>query len=183
MKKILVSLAIACITLCSYAQKNLPVGMRSEITEIEQNDDAYSLFQYKDRDGNLGYYLSLVHTDMTLEAIFGDDANMSVSRFDECCLYLGETADDAQAALASLLDLLDEEPGTVREYDARLTNGAEMLTGKATVECLVRKSLFGKRLEFRFDGRYHLNEVQLTKGNVKSLIAGLKFYRKLHPKG
>lgn len=183
MKRILIALALACLTLCSYAQKNLPAGMRSEITEIEQNDDTYTLFQYKDRDGNLGYYLSLLHTNGSVSFEILEMGNTSISSFDECCLYLGETYDQALEALTDLVDLFSEAAGTTRELEGRRTNGAEGLTDPITITCVLRKGLLGKHLDLRFEGRNRPAEVQLSKSSVKSLISGLKFHRKLHPKG
>lgn len=181
MKRILISLAIACMALCTYAQKNLPVGIRSEITEIEQNDDTFSLFQYKDPDQRVGYYLSLLHTNGSVSFEILEMGNTSISSFDECCLYLGENYDQVLETLTGLVDLFSEPSGTTRELEARRSNGAEGLADSITVNCILRKGLLGKHLAIQFEGRKHPAEVQLSKSSVKSLISGVKFYRKLHP--
>ena len=181
MKRILISLAIACMALCTYAQKNLPVGIRSEITEIEQNDDTFSLFKYKDQDESVGYYLSLLHTNGSVSFEIMEMGNTSISSFDECCLYLGENYDQVLEMLTGLVDLFSEPSGTTRELAARRSNGAERLTDTLTVNAVLRKGLLGKHLAIQFEGRKHPAEVQLSKSTLKSLISGVKFYRKLHP--
>ena len=61
MKRILTTIVLACVLTSAWAQ-DFPAGMRNEIVEIEQNEDEYSLFTYKDEDGAFGYYLSLGRT-------------------------------------------------------------------------------------------------------------------------
>ena len=180
MKRIFLTFALACMPLFLQAQ-DIPAGMRMEVYEIEQNDDVFSLFTYKDEDGTFGYYLSVGHEFNLLE-IFTDDSNSSFSHVDEACLWLGETPADAYASLDRMLALLEEEPGTTAEFPCRLTAGAEWLTGTATATFIVvRRFILGKRLSIHFPSGSHTAEVDLSRSTLKSLRWGLNLDQKLHP--
>lgn len=181
MKRILLSLALACITVFSYAQKDLAVGIRFEVAEVEDNDDGYTIFKYKDQDGSIGYYLSLMHQTELLGIVI-DNASSSLSHFNEVCLNMGATSDDAIAFLDDLLELVGEDTGTTRDFEARLTNGAEFLTDSCTTTCYVKKGfLSGKYLDFVYEFKDRTQDVELRKGAIKSLRSTLKFNKKLHP--
>ena len=123
MKRIITTLALACVLTSAWAQ-DFPAGMRREIVEIEQNDHEYSLFSYKEEDGSLGYYLSLGRVTPIVEAeIFG--GHTSFSHIDETCLCLGATKDEALATIESLLALLEEAPGTTAALPCRRSSGGD----------------------------------------------------------
>ena len=67
MKRIIAITALACVLTSAWAQ-DYPAGLRREVVEIEQNEDTYSLFSYKDEDGTFGYYLGLRH-ETPVEAV------------------------------------------------------------------------------------------------------------------
>ncbi|MBO4843324.1 MAG: hypothetical protein J5490_01925 [Bacteroidales bacterium] len=181
MKRILITLAAACITLCAFAQ-NFPAGMRSELVEIEQDENEYSVFSYKDNDGTTGYYMSLGTVIPILEVI-GDNSSSSLSHIDETCLYMGETEEDALAFLDSLLELVDQEAGAVAKFPCRMTFGAESLGESSTATCMVvSRFLQTKRLSFIFSSGGHTAQADLTKSAIRSLRAGVVTYQRLHPK-
>ena len=182
MKRLLTTLALACMTLFAVAQ-NSPVGMKMEIAEVEENDNEYAIFTYKDPDGTFGYYLSVGHVFQLLD-IFLDNPSSSFGLVDETCLVMGETMDDAFAFLDSLLALLEESPGTTAEFPCRLTTGADQLFAPSTAKAIVvKRFLQGKRLNFHFVSGNHTADVDLTKSAIKSLRWNLDLYRKLHPNG
>ena len=182
MKRLLTTLALACMTLFAVAQ-NSPFGMKMEITEVEENDNEYAIFTYKDPDGTFGYYLSVGHVLQLLD-IFLDDPSSSFGLVDETCLVMGETMDDAFAFLDSLLALLDEAPGTTAEFPCRLTTGADQIFVPSTANAIViKRFLQGKRISFHFLSGRHTADVDLTKSAIKSLRWNLDLYRKLHPEG
>lgn len=182
MKRILTTLALAVMTLFAVAQ-NSPFGMKMEIVEIDQDDNEYSIFTYKDPDGTFGYYLSVGHVFEILE-IFSDDLSSSFGHVDETALVMGETMDDAFAFLDSLLALLEEAPGTTAEFPCRLTTGADQLFVPSTaLAVVVKRFLQAKRLSFHFESGGHTAEVDLPKSVVKTLRWDLNLYRKLHPNG
>ena len=182
MKRIFLSLAIAFTTLFAYAQnQNQPAGIRMELTEVDDNDNEFSIFTYKDDDGTYGYYLSVSHAINILE-IFTDDSNASFSHFDETLLCLGANADEARTTLAKLLLLLDEPAGTITQLPSRLSTGADRLGAPGTVNVAVVKPLIlGKRLRFQFFTGNHSAEATLTRPTLKTLISSFNFALKLHP--
>jgi len=182
MKRILTTLALVCATLSAVAQNN-PFGMKMEIASVGQDDNEYSIFTYEDPDGTVGYYLGVGHVFDLLE-LFSDDRSSSFGFVDETCLVMGETMDDAFAFLDSLLELLEEAPGTTADFPCRLTMGADQLFAPSTANAIVvKRFLQAKRICFHFLSGNHTAEVDLTKSAVKSLRWNLDLYRKLHPNG
>jgi hypothetical protein len=182
MKRIFATLAFALVALFAVAQNNIPVGMRMEMTEIGEDDEQYSIFTYKDEDGTYGYYLSLGHEYRLLEISRDDVTDFTFSHFEETCLWMGSTADEAAAFLESLLALVAEEPGTMAEFPCRLSSGAEKLAGSSTATCMVvKRFLQRKRLCFHFISGGRTAETDLTQSAMKSLRWSFNLARKLHP--
>ena len=180
MKRILTTLVLACMTLFAVAQ-NIPVGMKMEVAEVGQDDNEYSIFSYKDPDGTFGYYLSVGHVFQLLELLF-DNSSSSFGLVDETCLVMGETLDDASAFLDTLLEMLEEAPGTMADFPCRLSTGADQLFVPSTANAIVvKRFLQAKRLCFHFVSGSHTAEVDLTRSAIKSLRWNLDLYRKLHP--
>ena len=178
MKRMITTLVLACVMLSAWAQ-DFPAGMRREIVEIEQNDNEYSLFTYKDEDGTFGYYLSLGRVFPILEAeIFGGQT--TISHVDETCLCLGATKDDALATIEQLLALLEEEPGTTAAFQCRRASGGERLSVPDQANCVVvKRFLQGKRLCFQFVSGGHTAEADLTRSTLKTLRWNLNLGKKL----
>ena len=178
MKRIFTTLALACVLTSAWAQ-DFPAGMRKEIVEVEQNEDEYTLFSYKDEDGSFGYYLSLGHMFPILEAeIFGGQTTLG--HIDETCLCLGATKEEALATLESLLALTEEEPGTTAAFQCRRATGGERLSVPDQANCVVVKPfLQSKRLRFQFVSGRHTAEVDLTRSTLKTLRWNLNLSQKL----
>ena len=180
MKRLLTTLALACMTLFAVAQ-NGPVGMKMELAEVGDDDNQFCIFTYRDADDTFGYYLS-VGREFDLLEIFSDNSSSSFGLVDETCLVMGETMDDAFAFLDSLLELLEEAPGTTAEFPCRMTTGADRLFAPSTANAIVvKRFLQGKRIAFHFISGSHSAEVDMTKSTIKSLRWTLNLYRKLHP--
>lgn len=175
------TLAFTLLAVCTYAQ-NIPVGMRFEVAEIEEDEQSqFSIFKYKDDDGSVAYYMSVAYR-LNVLGIFRDDiTSMTIDHLDETSLYIGADSDEAMAFLDGLLDLLDGAPGTVAEFECRKSAGAERLGEYSTATCIVMKRLFGKRLKFVFESRNRTAETEMTRSAIKSLISTLKFNKTLHP--
>ena len=137
-------MVLACVLTSAWAQ-DFPAGMRNEIVEIEQNEDEYSLFTYKDEDGAFGYYLSLGRVFPILEAeIFGGQT--TISHMDETCLCLGATKEEALATIEQLLALLEEPAGTTAAFQCRRSSGGERLSVPDQANCVVvKRFLQGKQ--------------------------------------
>ncbi len=180
MKRFLLTLAAAFVAFSSFAQ-NITAGVRYEAVEIEENDNEYSIFEYKDDDGTYGVYLSLGRSFPILE-IISDDSLSSLSHFDETCLYVGKSYDDVIPFLDNLLALADQEQGSTAKFPCRLSSGSEKLMDSATATCMVvNRFLQTKRLSFIFSSGGHTAEADLTKSAIKSLRTSFAIYKKLHP--
>ena len=168
MKRMIMAIALACVVTSAWAQ-DFPAGMRKEIVEIEQDDHEYSLFSYKDADGTFGYYLSLGRVYPIVDAeIFG--GHTSFSHFDETCLCLGATKEEALATIESMLALLEEAPGTTAAFQCRRSSGGERLSVPDQANCVVvKRFLQGKRLCFQFVSGEQTAEVDLTRSTLKTL--------------
>ena len=59
MKKIFLMAIAAMMAMADIQAQNIPVGMRMEIAESEQDHAEYTIFSYKDDENTFGYYLSL----------------------------------------------------------------------------------------------------------------------------
>ena len=182
MKRIIIIAIVFMLSAASASAQNLPAKMRMEVTEIEQNDDVYSIFRYTDDDAaDAECYLGLRTVLGGFEFSF-DGFSGGISDFDETCLSMGGSLTDAISFMDTLLDLVDQQPGTSIELASRPVVFLEGLGDYTTTSCTVVKTLFGKRLEFVFEGRGgRTSVIQLTKGNLKTLCSGLKFHKKLHP--
>ena len=184
MKRIFIMVVAALMaTLSAQAQKDIPANMRIEVSEVESDNAAYTIFTYKDDDGTFGYYLSLGGSAEIFSISYNDVSDFSIADARETCILLGATAADAFAMLDSLQEMCNKEAGTVREFPGRTTAGAEQLTTPNTTRCEVKKRLIGSnRLLFTFTSGKRQCGIYLTKGVIKQLRFGLKTDMKLHPK-
>ena len=185
MKRLFSCMAMSLVTLMTFAQ-DIPVGMRVEIVELadgNQDKFQYSIFQYKEENGNIGFYMSLGHKTELLSIIRDDITDTSISHTDEMCLPLGTTTEEIFDKLESMLDLLQKPNGTTVEFPCKINNGADRLgeDGKAT--CIVTKRfLQSKRLCFNFESGRRTARTDLTKSALKRLRLGVKMDIKLHPR-
>lgn len=186
MKRLLITLLFACTTLFAFAQ-DFPAGVRMEIAGAGESDNEYEenqfqVFAYKDDDGTVGYYLSLGHSTNILKIFRDDVSDFSFGSFDEACLYMGSTMQDAFGFLDKLEEMLESAPGTAAEFPCRLTAGAERLGESGTATCVViKRFLQAKRLNFLFRSGDRTGEVDMARSVIKTLRFGLNVYQKLHP--
>ena len=180
MKKLIFILASALVAFTSFAQ-NIPAGMRYEAIEVEENDEQYSIFEYKDEDGTYGVYMSLGHAFPILE-ILGENSSASLSHIEETCLYIGNSYDEVIPFLDNLLALVDQEQGSTAKFPCRLSSGSGRLTESSTATCMVvNRFLQTKRLSFIFSSGGHTSQADLTKSTIKSLRTSFAIYNRLHP--
>lgn len=78
-------------------------GMRMEVAEAETDNGEYSIFTYIDEDGTFGYYMGLGRVTNFLGA--DEILGMEVKNIRETTIWLGNTADEALTAIASLPNL------------------------------------------------------------------------------
>ena len=91
MKHFTFTLLATLATVVATAQ-NIPVGMRMEVAEVEQNDNEFTIFTYKDEDGTFSYYLGLGRNFNILKVFRDDITDTSFEQLNEFCLCLSETS-------------------------------------------------------------------------------------------
>ena len=172
MKRILVSLALMCLAICAYAQRDIPAGGSMEVASIESDDSIggvgqgkeITIYKVKDNDGNPSFLLCVSHTLLSLT--FGtEDSNTSFSLPGGAVLLdFGTTYQEAMDNLDALLDLFSQKDGTQKELTCR--------DGSKTV-CTLYKGLLGKHLD--------IADTSISKSDIKSLKFSFKLSKKLHP--
>lgn len=167
--------------------KNHPVDIRMEFYELENTNNvdtkSYNLFTYLDADGTFGYYLGLGTAETFLEISIGS-SEFAFGDFNEACIWLGATNDEACAMLESILALYDQDLETTTEFEGRACTFGPNLGGPITVTCTVKKkplAIFGgKRLEFLYPCDDRTAQTFLLKSDLKQIRNGLKFDKTLH---
>ena len=185
MKNRLIFGLLASLTLTFSALKlsaqDTPAGIRMEIIDVEENDNHFSVFSYKDDDGTFGYYLGLGRVFRIMEFFYDDTENFSIDPFDETCMWLGVNRDEVLSSLNGILELFDKDLGTVVEFNGRAVTGSGRLSHSNKMVCFVEKKMLGgKQLRFVFSMGKKGAETYLSKSVVKQLIMGVKVDTKLH---
>lgn len=172
MKRILVTLALMCMAIFAYAQRDIPAGGSMEVASIESDDSVggigqgkqISMYKVKDNDGNPSFLLCVSHTMLSLS--FGtEDSNSTFSLPGGAVLLdFGTTYQEAMDNLDALLEMFAEKDGTQKELSNR--------DGSKTV-CTLHKGFLGKNLE--------IAETSISKSDIKSLKFSFKISKKLHP--
>lgn len=182
MKKKLIILLLCAITMgTAYAQKQ-PVDMRVEVTDVDFDDDEFSIFTYKDSEADdaFGYYLSLGRVTKFLGA--DEILNLEVLNIYEVAIWLGATSEEAMATLGSMIDLYDQDVDTSVEFSGRASTNSFKLGEPATSTCtVVKKLLVGKRLEFVFPVGKYQAVCYVPKSVLRDLCNNFKIDIKLHP--
>ena len=171
MKKILVSLALMCMAICSYAQRDIPAGGSMEVASVESDDyigpigqgKQINMYKVKDNEGNPSFLLLVSHTLVSFS--FGTEDSNSIFSIPGGAVMLdfGTTYEEAMDNLDALLKMFDEKDGT--QIELACHDGG-------TVPCTLYKGFLGKHLD--------IAETSITKSDVKSLIFSFKISKKLH---
>lgn len=181
MKRTLTTIVFSVITLLCFAQKEQPVGMRVEVAEAETDKGEYSIFTYKDDEESFDYYLSLGRVTDFLEA--DEILGMEIQNIHEVTIRLGATTGEALDAIASMLELCNQEVGTTVEFTGRAATSGFQLGDSVTSTCVVvKRPLGGKCLQFLFPSGKRQARCYLTKSVLKELRMSFKIDIKLHPK-
>lgn len=173
MKKILFVFFALVMAATTFAQ-NPVLRQRMEITQIEENGNFnLEIFQM---DDNGRYYLSLGHLGI------GDDiVQIQFDPVFELFIPLGETLDEAIDTMETILDLYSDLPLGESTETRGCLSAAYPNDQFETVTVTRRNSLFSRLLEFSVMRDDFVRATYVSKSNFKSLVTGLKFYKKLHP--
>ena len=173
MKRILVTLALMCMAISAYAQRDIPPGGSMEVASVEIGENfgdsvglskQITMYKVKDNDGNPSFLLSLSRS-MSILSIGSADAGSAFNiPGGGVLLDFGTTFQEAIDNLDELIDMFAEMDGTQKE----LTNH-----DGSKVSCTLHKGALGKHLD--------IEGTHLSKSNIKSLKTSLKISKKLHP--
>ena len=163
MKRLLLILACMCVAICSYAQRDIPAGGSMDVASVENNDDQFTLYKVKDKEGNPSFYLSVSHVmaSLSFESLVSET---SFSAADGSLLYFGASFEEALDNLDALINLFDQQNGAQMEFTCR---------DGSTVLCTLHKGFLGKHLS--------IGNTSIIRSDIKSLKTSLKISKKLHP--
>ena len=86
MKRTILTVAAALMMATCVIAQDIPAGMRMEIIESEDDSrDQYTIFKYKEKNGNEGYYMGVGNKIELLGLVRDDITDMSISHMDEVC--------------------------------------------------------------------------------------------------
>ena len=173
MKKLFITLCLACVALFSFAQ-NTALRQRLEIVEVEINDGETMLEVFQMAD-NGRYYLSVGHLGI------GDDIiQFQVDPVFELFIPLGETLEESMGTLRQLQEHLKQPVGQTIEIQGCLSM-AYPNDQWETVKVTTRQFLFSKLLEFSLERDGYIRATHIARSEFNSLVTSANFYQKLHP--
>ena len=182
MRKSLFTVAAAMMMATYVIAQDIPTDMRMEIIESEDDShDHYTIFKYKEKNGNTGYWMGVGNKTELLSLVRDDITDMSISHMDEVCLPMGSTRQEVLDNLDSYLELLDKPAGTTVEFPCRIDNYAGLGDESKTTCIVTKRFLQGKRLCFHFTSGKRTAEADLRKSSIKSMKVSVKLDMKLHP--
>ena len=173
MKRILVTLALLCMAVCTYAQRDIPAGGCMDVASVTSDNTIgdtvglgkqITLYKVKDNEGNPSFFLS-ISSVMASFSVGTDVSNTTLSiPTGGILLDFGTTYQEAMDKLDALIGLFVEKDGAQTELTCR--------DGSTTI-CTLHKGFLGKHLS--------IGETSMTKSEIKSLKTSLKISKKLHP--
>ena len=182
MKKVLLSLALVCVTVLSFGQNNSILRPRIELVEVETEiDEAFTteleVFYMNDENPRM-YYLSLGHLGVGTDII-----QVQFDPVFELFIPLGGTLDEAIAKMQEIKDFYKAPRKSTMELNSCFAvayPNNEIIPVKVT-----RRQFVTKVLEFSLptEGTQPLvRATHIGKNDFGSLLSSLKLYKKLHPK-
>lgn len=155
------------------------IPQRNSIVTIEHETGLEETFEVFDapKDGIHHYWLTVGHLG------FGDEVFQVY--FDpafELFIPLGDNLTDALKTMEELQALFKSPKGTSIETEGCLSVGIPKEAKLETVKVAYHKPLITKILEFSVQREGYIRSAQVGKDDFGSLVRGVKFYYKLHPK-
>lgn len=149
---------------------------RATIASVEDETSQYEVFPLIMPDGSKQYYLSLGN-------VFVGDHKIGVDvPVAELFVYLGANLNETLSTMEEIKTWFKEPVDTEHHVGGRLAIGQPDGTLEE-IEVETSKGLFGgKYLEFEVERSGADLYATIGKANFSSLVSGVKFYRKLHPK-
>lgn len=181
MKKIILTLALVCVTAFAFGQNKL-LRPRIEIAEVETEiDGAFTtemeVFYMNDENPRM-YYLSLGHLGIGTDLI-----QLQFDPVYELFIPLGGTLEEAIAKMQEIKNFYKAPRQSTMELEGSFAVAyptSETIPVKAT-----RRQFITKVMEFSLPTTADVALVRAThigKNDFASLLGSLKIYKKLHPK-
>lgn len=174
MRKAVTLLVSAVLSIGLYAS-NSSFPVIYDITKVGEGADEQSVVNMP-RDGVNDYYLFVGPM-----GIGNDVISVQVDPVNHLFVPLGNTLVDALARLEEIKALFDNPVGTVTQMDAGFGPLVPDANPK-TLRVTRQRVIFTNQLQFALDFPEYVRTAYLTRSDLNSLISGVKFYSKLHPK-
>lgn len=178
MKKILITLLLASMSLVASAQFLEKAGNRLEICTIEteygENSLSGEIEVFKMNDTGK-YWLSVGHL-----GIGGDLIQINFDPVYELFIPLGDTLEEALEVMNDLKAFYKTPRLTTKEIKGCLA-AAYPSDNMETVTLTSRRLLGSRIVEFSVKRDDLIRANYINKSNFGSLLNGVKFYKKLHP--
>ena len=180
MKRVILSLALAFVTVFAFAQTSSILRPRMEVAEVEVNDGALTIdIFYMNDESPRTYWLSLGNLGVGTDIVQVD--------FDpvfELFIPLGNNLEEAVAKMEELKALYKmprlEKTEIQGSFAALYPKSDELVT----VTITSRRFIFSKILEFSLPTGSEgiVRATHISRSNFRSLLSSLKIYKALHPK-
>lgn len=179
MKKLVLAAVLAVITVVASAQGSKVLRPRVEIAEVSAEDDTKVEMEvfYMNDENPRTYWLSLGHL-----GIGSDIVQMDIDPVYELFIPLGHTLDEAIVTLEQMKEFYKME-----DLETTSVEGCFEIMyptdETVTVTVTFRKYLLSKLLEFSLPtaGDGVVRATYVGKSKFRSIVNGVKFYKKLHP--
>ncbi len=148
---------------------------RLELVKVENEVETFEVFKLPQGDA-FNYYLSVGHLG------FGDEVlQVMIDPLFELFIPLGGTVAEALESMQNIQQIFKEAPGTSMESEGCLAFGVPN-DKREPVKITLIKPLLSKTLEFSIRREEYMRAAHIQKSEFDSLVRGVKFYQKIHPK-
>ncbi len=179
MRRLIITLVLACLTVFTFAQNSSVLRPRIEIAEInsEENHNNMEVFYMNDESPRV-YYLSLGNL-----GIGGDLVQVDFDPVFELFIPLGGTITEAIAKMEEIKAFYKMPRLEKTEINGCFAVGYPN-DKLAPVTVTSRRFLARKVLEFSLPTETEglVRATHIYKGDLSGLLTSLKIYKKLHPK-
>lgn len=170
-------MAVLCWAVGAFAQESKIPQMNEIVTlEDDDGDNLLQVFSLLSEEGK-HYYLCVG------ELGFGDDVVQVL--FDpifKLFIPLGDTLDEAIETLREMQELFKQPKGTYIEMPGCLTLGFPDENKMETVKITYIRPILTRYLSFSLEREGYIRAAHVSKSDLGSIAASVKFHRKLHPK-
>ena len=177
MKRFLTILAFLAIGITAFAQGSFRKQIRT-VSEVDLDDGAVTLSVFDMPDGDVHqYYLCVGQLGI------GDDViQFNIDPVSQLFIPLGGTLAEAQVKLEEIRGVANMAVGDGIETVGVLAVGNPSAGVEETVYLTARRIVLQKHVEFTVKRNGYVRSTVIGRNNLGSLLTGLKFYRKIHPK-